>query len=48
METTMQGRFARVYVEVDLTKPLIPCVRLMGHARRVEYEVLYIICFYCE
>lgn len=45
--SVLQGRFARVCVEVDLNEPLIPCTGLMGHVRRVEYKGLHIICFHC-
>lgn len=34
-------------MEVDLTNTLIPCVRLIGHVRKVEYISLHIICFNC-
>lgn len=34
-------------MEVDLTKPLNPCVYLMSHVPRVEYEGLHIIYFHC-
>ncbi|KAL0391297.1 UNVERIFIED_CONTAM: hypothetical protein Slati_4575900 [Sesamum latifolium] len=37
-------RYARVCVEVDLTKPL---VSLLGFAQAVEYEGLHQICFDC-
>lgn len=40
--------FARVYAKVDLDKPLVPCVQLIGRVQRVEYEGLHIICFRCD
>ncbi|KAL0290282.1 UNVERIFIED_CONTAM: hypothetical protein Sradi_6897800 [Sesamum radiatum] len=49
-ETTMaasRGRYARVCVEVDLTKPLVSMITLLGFAQAVEYEGLHQICFDC-
>lgn len=45
--SVLHGRFGRFYVEIDVNKPLIPCVRLMGRVQRVEYEGLHVICFNC-
>ncbi|CAN1161705.1 hypothetical protein LINPERHAP2_LOCUS24091 [Linum perenne] len=48
--TTLQGNrgnFARIYVEVDLAKPLVSKYRLRHRVRRVEYEGLHVICFSC-
>lgn len=48
--TTMgvaRGRYARVCVEIDLLKPLIPKITLLGHSQTVEYEGLHLICFEC-
>ncbi|KAL0297835.1 UNVERIFIED_CONTAM: hypothetical protein Scaly_3081800 [Sesamum calycinum] len=50
MKTTMaasRGRYARVCVEVDLTKPLVSMITLLGFAQAVEYEGLHQICFDC-
>lgn len=44
---TTRGRFARVCIEVDLTKPLTAQFWLDGRWHSVEYEGLHIICFSC-
>lgn len=47
---TMQvarGKYARVCVEVDLSKPLTSVVVLNGHHLKIEYESLHQICFTC-
>ncbi|CAL1355125.1 unnamed protein product [Linum trigynum] len=40
-------RFARVAVEVDLSQPLVPRIRLDGKWQRVKSENLPIVCFEC-
>ncbi|CAN1179094.1 hypothetical protein LINPERHAP2_LOCUS33999 [Linum perenne] len=48
--TTLEGflgNFARLCVEVDLSKPLLSKYRLRRRVRRVEYEGLHTICFQC-
>ncbi|CAI0451791.1 unnamed protein product [Linum tenue] len=42
-----RGHFARICVEVDLTKPLIVKYRLERRVRRLEYEGLHNVCFGC-
>ena len=42
-----RGRFARMCVEVDLTKPLISKFNLRRRTRRIEYEGIHLICFGC-
>lgn len=42
-----RGRYARVCVEVDLKKPLVPQFLLNDDIQRVEYEGLHLICFEC-
>ncbi|CAN1338792.1 hypothetical protein LINPERPRIM_LOCUS38223, partial [Linum perenne] len=42
-----RGNFARICVEVDLSKPLLSKYRLRRRVRRVEYEGLHVICFNC-
>lgn len=42
-----RGKFPRICVEVDLSKPLVPVVLVDGHLQRVEYESLFTICFHC-
>ncbi|CAN1193206.1 hypothetical protein LINPERHAP2_LOCUS41935 [Linum perenne] len=48
--TTMggsRGNFARICVEVDLSKPLLSKYRLRRRVRRIEYEGLHTICYSC-
>lgn len=42
-----RGKFARVCVEIVLTKPLKAGYMLRGKLRRVQYEGLHSICFHC-
>ncbi|CAN1292134.1 hypothetical protein LINPERPRIM_LOCUS21431 [Linum perenne] len=42
-----RGNFARICVEVDLSKPLLSKYRLRSRVRRIEYEGLHTICFTC-
>ncbi|CAN1127320.1 hypothetical protein LINPERHAP2_LOCUS3977, partial [Linum perenne] len=42
-----RGNFARICVEVDLSKPLLSKYRLRRRVRRIEYEGLHIICYSC-
>lgn len=45
--TSTRRRYARVYVEIDLSKALLPRVNVDGVPRCVEYEGLHQICFDC-
>lgn len=47
MRLATRGRFARVCVEIDLTKPLVAKFWLNGHWHRIKYEGLHVICFGC-
>ncbi|PNX81511.1 hypothetical protein L195_g037532, partial [Trifolium pratense] len=42
-----RGRFARMCVEVDLTKPVVGRVGINGEWYQVQYEGLHIICTQC-
>ncbi|CAI0465448.1 unnamed protein product [Linum tenue] len=42
-----RARFARMAVEVDLSKPLVPRIRLDGKWQKVEFENLPVVCFEC-
>lgn len=42
-----RGKYARVCIEIDLAKPLIPHIGIFGCQQRVEYEGLHLICFRC-
>nr|XP_025616677.1 uncharacterized protein LOC112708979 [Arachis hypogaea] len=46
-EKMYRGKFARLCVEVDLTKPLIGKYMINGVCFKVEYEGLHQICFTC-
>lgn len=41
------GRFARICVEVDLTKPVVGTVNINDHWYKVQYEGLHILCATC-
>lgn len=42
-----RGKFARLFVEVDITKPLLAKFKLCGRVRRIEYEGIHLVCFGC-
>ncbi|CAI0459474.1 unnamed protein product [Linum tenue] len=42
-----RGHYARICVEVDLSKPLIVKYRLERRIRRLQYEGLHNVCFEC-
>ncbi|CAL1353807.1 unnamed protein product [Linum trigynum] len=42
-----RAKFARLAVEIDLGKPLIPRVHIDGEWQKVEYENLLEVCFEC-
>ena len=42
-----RGKFARVCIEIDLTRPIIGKVWLDGHWYKVQYEGLHVICTSC-
>lgn len=46
-EDAVRGRFARLCVEVDLSKALLPKLVVGKHIQTVEYEGLHMICFHC-
>ncbi|XP_057719866.1 uncharacterized protein LOC130934296 [Arachis stenosperma] len=43
-----RGKFARLCVEVDLTKPLLGRYLINGREYHIEYEGIHHICFTCE
>lgn len=43
-----RGRYARLCVEIDLSKPLFSKFRLRRKVKRIEYEGIHVICFSCE
>lgn len=42
-----RGKFARLCVEVDITKPLLAKFKIRRRVIRIEYEGLHLICFHC-
>ena len=42
-----RGNYARLCVEVDLTKQLLANFKLRRRIRRIMYEGLHLICFHC-
>ena len=46
-ESQARGRYARICVEIDTTKPLKSCIFVEDRAVKVEYENLGLICFKC-
>lgn len=42
-----RGRFARMCIEVDITKPLLAYYKLRGKVRAIEYEGIHLVCFHC-
>ncbi|CAI0430802.1 unnamed protein product [Linum tenue] len=45
--TKQRAKFARLAVEVDLSKPLVPRIWLDDDWQKVEYENLPTVCFDC-
>ncbi|KAL5769783.1 hypothetical protein ACOSP7_013937 [Xanthoceras sorbifolium] len=46
-ETQARGRFARLCVEIDISKPLLGSLFVNGRTIRVKYENMELICFNC-
>lgn len=44
---TTRGRFARMCVEIDLTKPLLAKYKLRRRIYKIEYEGIHLVCFQC-
>ncbi|RYQ83809.1 hypothetical protein Ahy_B10g102667 [Arachis hypogaea] len=42
-----RGKFARLYVEIDLIKQLVPRNFVLGSILNIKYEGLHLICFHC-
>ncbi|KAK3229721.1 hypothetical protein Dsin_001602 [Dipteronia sinensis] len=42
-----RGRFARICVKIDISKPLLGSLSINGRIIKVEYERLGLICFKC-
>ncbi|XP_031127582.1 uncharacterized protein LOC116029675 [Ipomoea triloba] len=48
MSLVSRGKFARVCVEIDITKPLISRFTLEEKVWQVAYEGMHLVCFSCE
>ncbi|KAL4367762.1 hypothetical protein GQ457_05G027470 [Hibiscus cannabinus] len=46
-EEGKRGRFARLTVVVDLSKPLVSSIIIDGKRQKIEYEGLPMICYHC-
>ncbi|KAK3230978.1 hypothetical protein Dsin_002859 [Dipteronia sinensis] len=46
-EAQARGRFARICVEIDISKPLLGTLSIDDRSIRVEYESLGLVCFKC-
>ncbi|XP_061373824.1 uncharacterized protein LOC133316124 [Gastrolobium bilobum] len=42
-----RGKFARIFVELDLSNPLQAEYKIDGRLKKVEYEGLHLVCFCC-
>ncbi|RYR45946.1 hypothetical protein Ahy_A07g031716 [Arachis hypogaea] len=42
-----RGRFAIIYVKIDLSKKLVPRILVLGMTLNIEYEWLHLIYFTC-
>lgn len=42
-----RARFAKMCIEVDITKPLLSKYKLRRRMRRIEYEGIHLVCFKC-
>ncbi|XVF50455.1 hypothetical protein PTKIN_Ptkin04bG0102100 [Pterospermum kingtungense] len=42
-----KGKFARLCVEIDITKPLLVKFKLRRRIRKIEYEGIHLVCFNC-
>ncbi|KAK3222199.1 hypothetical protein Dsin_009224 [Dipteronia sinensis] len=47
-KTQARGRYARIYMEIDISKPLFGSFNIDDITVRVEYESLGMICFKCR
>lgn len=43
----VRGKYARVCIELDINRPLVTVVRVLGRLHAVEYEGFYKVCFHC-
>ena len=43
----VRGRFVRIFIQVDLNKPLTTSILLEGVVWEVQYEGINTLCFFC-
>ena len=48
MATEVRGRYARICVQIDVSKPLIKTVLIGGLVQDVVYEGIGALCFGCK
>jgi len=46
-DSISRGRYARVYIKIDITKALVPQIWVEDSWRRIEYENLHNLCLGC-
>lgn len=47
MSITARWKFARMCVEIDITKPLLGKFKVNKRIRKIEYEGIHLVCFHC-
>lgn len=47
MSITSKGKFARICVEIDITKWFRGKFKIHKQTRRIEYEGIHLVCFHC-
>ena len=45
MATGLRGNYARLYIQIDINKPLITSIRIGRMVQQVKYEGIYTLCF---
>lgn len=45
---TCRGKFARMCVEIDISKSFIGKFKVERCTQRIEYEGIHLVCFYCK
>lgn len=48
IEMTQRRKFARLCIELDVSKPLVPKVLIGSKVHKVKYERMSVICFSCK
>ena len=45
--SSIRGKYARICLDIDLQKPLVPFFKLGSKRYVVDYEYIHDLCFYC-